>query len=92
MIIANAHLGKINMSIAELLGTNYALISPGQGSQVVGIGHELWQTSPAAKSALDEANEVLGFDLQSLMFEGPAETLNDTYNAQPAILAMSIAR
>ena len=68
-----------------------ALVFPGQGSQVVGMGKELADVSPGARAALDEADEVLGTDLSRLMFEGPPEELNDTYNAQPAILAMSIA-
>jgi [acyl-carrier-protein] S-malonyltransferase len=79
------------MSVQEVLGTGVALVFPGQGSQVVGMGKELADTSAAAKAAIDEADEVLRTSLSTLMFEGPAETLNDTYNAQPAILAMSIA-
>lgn len=69
----------------------YALVFPGQGAQFVGMGATLRSHSPAAAAALEEANDVLGFDLIDLMENGPAETLEDTYNAQPAILAVSLA-
>jgi [acyl-carrier-protein] S-malonyltransferase len=55
------------------------------------MGAALRGQSPAAAATLEEANEVLGFDLMNLMETGPAETLEDTYNAQPAILAVSVA-
>ena len=69
----------------------YALVFPGQGAQFVGMGAALRAQSPFAASVLEEANAVLGFDLVDLMANGPAETLEDTYNAQPAILAVSVA-
>src|SRR4051794_14817374 len=79
------------MSLNELLGDRYALVFPGQGSQIVGMGKDLVEASPAAREVLARADEVLGFPLSSLCFEGPAEELEDTYNAQPAILTVSIA-
>lgn len=66
-----------------------AFLFPGQGSQVVGMGQTLYEESPKAKALLDEANEILNFDLKKLMFEGPQETLTDTKYAQPAIYVCS---
>lgn len=68
-----------------------ALLFPGQGSQYVGMGRELAQAHPAAARTLEEADDVLGFSLSGLMVEGPEEELRATRNAQPAILAHSIA-
>ncbi|MBA2470172.1 MAG: ACP S-malonyltransferase [Chloroflexia bacterium] len=79
------------MSLRELLGPNVAFVFPGQGSQAVGMGRELYERSPAARATIDEADTVLGANLSALAFEGPVEDLNDTFNAQPAILAVSIA-
>ena len=64
---------------------------PGQGSQHVGMLKELAAASPAARRTFAEADDVLGFGLSNLCFEGPEETLTDTINAQPALLAASIA-
>lgn len=69
----------------------YALVFPGQGAQFPGMGSALAETSVAARNALSEADAILGFDLSGLMANGPAEELEDTFNAQPAILAASIA-
>lgn len=77
------------MSLIERLGTNYGFIFPGQGSQTVGMGKDLYEKSEAARAVLDEANETLGFDLKTLMFEGPEEELGDTRNSQPAIYTVS---
>ena len=68
-----------------------ALLFPGQGSQQIGMAQAVAETYPAARAALDEADAVLGFALSRLMFEGPEETLTDTINAQPALLAASVA-
>ena len=70
---------------------NTALLFPGQGSQQVGMAGAVAEAYPPARTALDEADEVLGFPLSRLMAEGPDETLTDTINAQPALLAASIA-
>ena len=71
--------------------SGFAYIFPGQGSQAVGMGRELYQASPAAKAVFDEADETLGFSLSRLCFEGPEEELRQTVNAQPALLTTSIA-
>ena len=68
-----------------------ALLFPGQGSQVVGMGRALAEAHPVAAETLAEADEVLGFSLSALMAEGPEAELTATRNAQPAILAHSVA-
>lgn len=68
-----------------------AYLFPGQGSQAVGMGLALAQRYPVARETFAEADAVLGFPLSRLCFEGPAETLTATHNAQPAILTTSIA-
>lgn len=68
-----------------------SFVFPGQGSQFVGMGREIYKNSPAAKAIFDEADQVLGYSLTTLCFDGPEETLNDTQYAQPAILTVSIA-
>lgn len=68
-----------------------AYVFPGQGSQYAGMGLDLYQNIPAAKAVFDEADEVLGFPLSKLCFEGPEGELTKTVNAQPALLAMSVA-
>jgi [acyl-carrier-protein] S-malonyltransferase len=64
---------------------------PGQGSQKVGMGQDLYKVSPAAAAVFDQADDVLGIPLSQLCFEGPDQDLNDTFNTQPAILTTSIA-
>jgi [acyl-carrier-protein] S-malonyltransferase len=68
-----------------------AYIFPGQGSQAVGMGMALAEASPAARAVFDEVDEALGQDLFALMREGPENVLMLTENAQPAIMAHSIA-
>ncbi len=68
-----------------------AYVFPGQGSQYVGMGAELLERSPAAVAAFERADAALGFPLSRLILEGPAEELDLTVNAQPAILATSVA-
>ncbi|HXG42828.1 MAG TPA: ACP S-malonyltransferase [Dehalococcoidia bacterium] len=68
-----------------------ALLFPGQGSQQVGMARALYEASPAARRLLDAAQDLLGIPLLRLMFEGPAEELTDTANAQPAIFVASLA-
>jgi [acyl-carrier-protein] S-malonyltransferase len=68
-----------------------AYVFPGQGSQYVGMGAELVERSPAAAEAFERADAALGFPLSRLILEGPADELDLTVNAQPAILATSVA-
>jgi len=68
-----------------------ALVFPGQGSQYVGMGAELIARSPIAADAYARADDALGLPLSRLILEGPAEELDRTVNAQPAILATSVA-
>jgi len=68
-----------------------AHVFPGQGSQSVGMGHKLCQSSAKAKEVFQEADEALQFSISRLCFEGPEEELRQTINAQPAIMTVSIA-
>jgi len=68
-----------------------AFLFPGQGSQRVGMGRDVAAALPAARRVFEEADDVLGFALSRLCFEGPEETLQLTENTQPALLATSIA-
>jgi [acyl-carrier-protein] S-malonyltransferase len=79
------------VDILSALKAKIAFVFPGQGSQYVGMGKELYAASPAARRVFERADEVLGFSLSTLCFEGPQAELDDTYNAQPAILTVSIA-
>lgn len=79
------------MDILNSVKARIAFVFPGQGSQYVGMGKQLYDTSPAARRVFDQADAVLGFPLSHLCFEGPQEELDDTINAQPAILTVSIA-
>lgn len=63
---------------------------PGQGSQHVGMGYNLYTAYPSAREVFKQADGVLGFEVSRLCFEGPEEDLNDTFNTQPAILTASI--
>ena len=69
----------------------FAFVFPGQGSQSVGMGKALVEASPAAAAILAQADEALGESISRLAFEGPAEQLDLTVNAQPALVAVSIA-
>ena len=68
-----------------------AFVCPGQGSQTVGMGRAVAEDSPAAAGVFAYADEALGESISDLTWEGPAERLDRTENAQPAILATSIA-
>ena len=68
-----------------------AFIFPGQGVQAVGMGADLARDFPVARMVFDEVDETLHQKLSHLMFEGDLETLTETHNAQPAIMAVSVA-
>lgn len=68
-----------------------AFLFPGQGSQSVGMGRGLADASPIARAVFEEVDDALGFNLTRLMWEGPEDQLTLTENAQPAIMAVSIA-
>lgn len=68
-----------------------AFVFPGQGAQAIGMGQALAQTYPAAKAVFDEVDEALGEKLSELIWDGDIETLTLTQNAQPALMATSLA-
>ena len=68
-----------------------AFVFPGQGSQTVGMGQVLAQTYPEAKAVFDEVDAALGQNLSDIMWNGQPETLTLTENAQPALMAVSMA-
>lgn len=67
------------------------LVFPGQGSQAVGMGKDLYDNNKEAKAVFDEVDDALGQKLSDIIFNGPMEDLTLTSNVQPAIMAMSIA-
>jgi [acyl-carrier-protein] S-malonyltransferase len=71
--------------------TRVAFLFPGQGSQAVGMGADIFATSPAARDVFARVDEALGFSLSALCFSGPDETLRETINTQPAIVTVSLA-
>ncbi len=68
-----------------------AYVFPGQGSQEIGMGLDLYEKFSSARAVFDKADKVLGFPLSKLLFEGPEDELKLTVNAQPALVTMSIA-
>jgi [acyl-carrier-protein] S-malonyltransferase len=67
------------------------ILCPGQGAQVVGMGKDFFEKSPAARELFERANKTLGFDLASICFNGPEDRLNQTDICQPAIYVTSVA-
>ncbi|MDY3980009.1 MAG: ACP S-malonyltransferase [Tidjanibacter sp.] len=68
-----------------------AYVFPGQGAQFSGMGKDLYESSAAAKKLIDSANDILGFDLRGIMFEGTDEELKQTRVTQPAVFLHSVA-
>ena len=75
----------------SILVQGLALLFPGQGSQEVGMGQDLFESCPEARQVFAEADQILGFPISQLCFEGPKEVLDDTINTQPAIFTTSLA-
>ena len=73
------------------MATRLAFLFPGQGAQYVGMGKQLYETSPEARKVFDEADHQLGFALSKICFSGPEEVLTETENAQVGIFVASIA-
>jgi [acyl-carrier-protein] S-malonyltransferase len=74
-----------------MISMNSAYLFPGQGAQVIGMGRDIAEAYPAANELYETANEIVGYDLKSLCFEGPSERLNTTTVSQPAIFVTSAA-
>jgi [acyl-carrier-protein] S-malonyltransferase len=92
MLPLTTHQSKVGWdTICSEMNTKLAFLFPGQGSQAVGMGHELSERFPLAANTFAEADEALGFALSRLCFEGPEEDLRLTENTQPAILTVSVA-
>ncbi len=83
--------GVSHGAISKIRIMKTAFIFPGQGAQVVGMGAEIAQSFPVAAEIFKKANEIIGFDLSGICFEGPAEKLSSTAISQPAIFTASAA-
>ena len=67
-----------------------AFVFPGQGAQFVGMGKDLYENNPLAKELFDKANDILGYKITDIMFEGTAEELKQTKVTQPAVFLHSV--
>lgn len=73
------------------MSQNTYILCPGQGAQVVGMGKDFYESSPVARDIFDRANQIVGFDLSEICFNGPEDRLNQTDVSQPAIYVTSVA-
>jgi len=71
--------------------TQVAFLFPGQGSQTIGMGADIFEASPAARRVFESADQALGIPLSTICFQGPDEVLRETINTQPAIVTVSLA-
>ena len=90
-IVTKAYLAALPRDRNSQILMARAFIFPGQGSQDVGMGKALAEAFPSARAVFDEVDDALGQKLSVLMWEGPKETLTLTENAQPALMAVSMA-
>src|ERR1039458_8533878 len=77
--------------VSQLSPSKIAFIFPGQGSQTVGMGKQLFEKYPSARQAFEEADDALGYKLSQVCFEGPEQQLRLTEITQPAILAGAVS-
>jgi [acyl-carrier-protein] S-malonyltransferase len=77
--------------VETIMTAQVAFLFPGQGSQTVGMGADIYANSPAARRIFDSVDEALGFPLSTLCFQGPEDILRETINTQPAIVTVSLA-
>lgn len=84
-------LSEVQNVVPNIAQSKIAFIFPGQGSQALGMGKDLFERYPVARQAFEEADDALGYKLSQLCFEGPEEQLRLTEITQPAILTASIA-
>lgn len=68
-----------------------AFVFPGQGAQAVGMGKDVYEALPQSRAVFEKGDEVLGFPLSTLVFEGPDSELKQTVNTQPALVTASVA-